>query len=181
MIIILNAPPNSGKDTIADIIKSKYRFKKTEFKATMFEIATALSGLTLDEYMERYNNRELKEVPWSKLGGKSCREFMIHISEDIMKPLYGDKIFGKRASEFCHDATQSGYNVIFSDGGFIDEVEQLIEDGHEVVIARLWREGYTFDNDSRDYLYTDKCKCIDIILEDGEPDKAARQIIEEAL
>lgn len=179
MIVILNAPPSSGKDTIARLLSS-HGYAVTEFKETMFKIATTLSGLELHEYMARYDNRNLKELPWDKLGGLSCREFMIHISEDIMKPLYGDDVFGKRASERCEQLLGEGYdNVVFSDGGFIDEVNKLIYDGFEVAVVRLHRDGYTFEGDSRDYLYPNNCKCLDINLVDGHPFLAVEEILRE--
>lgn len=179
MIIILNAPPHCGKDTIADTLRDNHKFAKTEFKHTMFSAALALSGLSKEEYMSRYNNRDLKEKPWDKLGGLSCREFMIHISEEVMKPLFGQDVFGKRASSACDFAMTCGYNhIVFSDGGFIDEVKALSESGHKVLVARLRREGFDFGNDSRDYLYPDFCDSVDVHLIEGMPEVAVDYLLE---
>jgi hypothetical protein len=53
---------------------------------------------------------------------------------------------------------------IFSDGGFIDEVNALAATGMYVIVARLHRKGYTFEHDSRDYIYPPNS--VDIYLED---------------
>jgi hypothetical protein len=42
---------------------------------------------------------------------------------------------------------------VVSDGGFASEVAPIVAAGHDVRIVRLHREGYTFDGDSRGYLY----------------------------
>lgn len=179
MIVILNAPPHCGKDTIANILKDSHGFAKTEFKHTMFKAALGLSGLSEEEYMARYNNRELKESPWDKLGGLSCRGFMIHISENVMKPLFGQDVFGKRASSACDFAMTCGYdNIVFSDGGFIDEIKALHEGGHEVLVVRLHRDGYGFGNDSRNYLYPDFCDSVDILLVENKPEVAINSLLE---
>ena len=180
MIVILNAPAGVGKDTIADMLKNEHNFAKSEFKSTMFKAALGLSGLTEDEYMSRYNDRKLKELSWDKLGGLSCRGFMIHISEDIMKPLFGNDVFGKRAAAACYSAIDFGFpNVVFSDGGFIDEVKALHDSGLDVVVVRLHRDGHTFEGDSRRYLYPDFCRSFDVALQEGLPILAVKEILEQ--
>lgn len=179
MIIILNGPPNCGKDTIANILKGRNYFAKTEFKKTMFNAALGLSGLSESEFLLRYNNRDLKEVAWNKLGGLSCREFMIHISEDVMKPLFGKDVFGKRASSICKEFEKSGFNnIVFSDGGFIDEVKALHDSGLHVLVVRLHRDNCDFNGDSRSYLYPDFCDSLDIKLIDGYPQIAVNSIMD---
>lgn len=129
--------------------------------------------------MAGYNDRDKKEQPQKELGGLTYREFMIHISEDIMKPLYGDDVFGKRAAQVCVDALYFGHkNVVFSDGGFIDEVKALHEEGLEVIVIRLHRDGYTFVGDSRRYIYPDFCRSFDVTLNEGMPHQAVQEILE---
>ncbi|AGZ17750.1 hypothetical protein RJ80_gp23 [Vibrio phage phi-A318] len=176
-VVILNAPPFCGKDTIANLLKEK-GFAVTEFKFTMFNIAIAMSGMSKESFMREYNDREQKEKPQEHLGGLSYREFMIHISEDIMKPLFGEDVFGKRAAEACTLAHDSGFDVVFSDGGFIDEVKALNDAGLNVTVIRLHRDGYTYGNDSRRYLYPDFCRSFDITLQEGLPSLAVSEILE---
>lgn len=179
-VIILNAPPGAGKDTIANALYAKYCFMPVSFKRPMFQIAAAMLGEDHQLFLAAYDDREEKEKPQDFLGGKTCREFMIWISETVIKPVFGDKHFGKLMSS--HLSEYDGHEFICSDGGFPSEVESLVESGHEVILVRLWRDGYNFDNDSRDYIYLherfhgDKYREYDVNLTEGEPGKAVEAI-----
>ena len=183
-VIILNAPPACGKDTIGSIIADMnqiYGVRMLSFKAPMFEIARAILGDSRFEYfMFLYEDRLHKEEPESMLNGKSPREFMIWISESIIKPEFGNNYFGLRMVE----AVKSGSApAIITDGGFSEETIALIEAGIQVHVCRLHREGFTFEGDSRNYLhlpvgwqgvngYTEE----DFQLRDGDPDYTASVI-----
>lgn len=151
-IIILNGPVGVGKDTIGNELAAHYDCNLASFKRPMFGIAASLLGVrAFNEFMEAYDDRERKEQPQSFLGGKTCREFMIWISESVVKPLFGDHHFGKLMSEHIrlHD---EGSCFVCTDGVFPDEVIQLVEDGHDVTVVRLLMDGKTFAGDSRKYI-----------------------------
>lgn len=148
-VIILNAPAGAGKDTIGYHFSYKTGCEIVSFKAPMFNIALSILGASdYQKFLAAYNDRSQKEKPHDFLGGKSCREFMIWISESVMKPVFGSQVFGKRFAEELKD-----YVYVCTDGGFVDEVYPLIEAGHEVIVCRLHRTGYTFDGDSRNYVH----------------------------
>ena len=151
-IIILNAPPGAGKDTIGKIVleRSQNPVCITSFKQPMFNIALAVLGAKrYGDFIAAYNNRDEKEKPLDFLMGMSPRQFMIWISEDVVKPKFGRDFFGKR---FAESASNSDCPVICTDGGFADEVIALIDAGHEVHLCRLHRRGFGFDGDSRNYI-----------------------------
>lgn len=151
-IIILNAPPGAGKDTIGKLIEqyAPIHVRTISFKQPMFEIALAILGAKrYGDFIVAYNDREQKEKPHDFLMGMTCRQFMIWISEEVIKPKFGDDYFGKRFDEI---AKESDYPVICTDGGFPDEVIALIEAGHDVKLCRLHRRGFGFDGDSRNYI-----------------------------
>lgn len=182
-IIILNAPPHAGKDTIGNLVKdeSPVPLRMLSFKQPMFEIALAMLGpKRYADFLLAYNDRSQKEKPQAFLNGKSPRQFMIWISEDVIKPRFGNGYFGKRFAEI---AEQSDIPVICTDGGFPDEVIELIRAGHEVKLCRLHRTGYTFENDSRDYIHISNGRSekgygeYDYILINGEPMHTVNQII----
>ncbi|AWD92220.1 hypothetical protein HOT14_gp20 [Escherichia phage vB_EcoS_IME347] len=183
-VIILNAPPACGKDTIGSIIADMnqiYGVRMLSFKAPMFEIARAILGdANFDYFMFLYNDRLHKEKPDSILNGKSPREFMIWISEAIIKPEFGNDYFGRRMVEAVKSGTAP---AIITDGGFTEETIALIEAGIQVHVCRLHRDGFTFEGDSRNYLhlpvgwqgvngYTEE----DFQLRDGDPDYTASVI-----
>lgn len=183
-VIILNAPPACGKDTIGSIIADMnqiYGVRMLSFKAPMFEIARAILGdANFDYFMFLYNDRLHKEKPDSILNGKSPREFMIWISEAIIKPEFGNDYFGRRMVEAVKSGTAP---AIITDGGFTEETIALIEAGIQVHVCRLHRDGFAFEGDSRNYLhlpvgwqgvngYTEE----DFQLRDGDPDYTASVI-----
>lgn len=183
-IIILNAPPGAGKDTIGNMVEnwSREHVVKMSFKAPMFEIALAILGShDYGKFLDAYSDRERKEKPLDILSGKTPREFMIWISEDVIKPQFGKQYFGKR---FNQEARKSVYPIICTDGGFPDEVIALIEAGHNVQVCRLHRESFTFEGDSRNYIqlpidwhgvngYGEH----DFFLRDGDPMRTVKEIL----
>lgn len=183
-IIILNAPPGSGKDTIGReiYVQTGGQVKLLSFKAPMFEIARAMLGNKRYEmFLKAYEDRKRKESPQAFLNGKTPREFMIWISEDVIKPAFGSGYFGIRLGELAKDA---GRDVVVTDGGFEREVVELIALGHEVKLCRLHRDGFTFAGDSRDYVSINPgwygvngYEESDYKLFDGEPLPTAQEII----
>lgn len=151
-IIILNGPAGVGKDTIGNALAMDYNCIPTSFKRPMFEIAASILGArAYSQFMMAYDDRDQKEQPQSFLGGKTCREFMIWISETVVKPLFGNQQFGKLMSEHIR-LCDEGFMFVCTDGGFPDEVIRLVEDGHDVTLVRLFMDGKTFTGDSRDYI-----------------------------
>ena len=151
-IIILNGPAGVGKDTIGNALAADYNCIPTIFKRPMFEIAASILGArTFSKFITAYDDRDQKEQPQSFLGGKTCREFMIWISETVVKPLFGNQQFGKLISEHIR-LCDEGLRFVCTDGGFPDEVIRLVEDGHDVNLVRMFMDGKTFAGDSRDYI-----------------------------
>lgn len=181
-IIILNGPPGCGKDTLGAEIEGVKGWEKVSFKEPMFRIAREMLGEAgFRSFMLSYGNREQKERPQSFLGGKSPREFMIWISEDVIKPVFGNQHFGKLFNE----RLKRGCDYICTDGGFPDEVETLLLAGHEIELVRLHRSGFTFEGDSRNYITItwavgQNCgyREFDIALCDGEIEEAVVDILE---
>lgn len=99
--------------------------------------------------MDRYENRDLKEVRCQDLGHMSCREAMIYVSEKVIKPRMGLDYFGKLVANEID--LEKDYAI--SDGGFIDELLPVVEKvGKENFrLVQLTREGHDFSSDSRRY------------------------------
>lgn len=163
-IIILNGPPGSGKDAICNrlhLLLGTNKIRHLEVKHRLFELCLAISGLDENTWWSLYNDRALKETPNSWLAGKTPRQFMIHVSENVMKPLYGDNYFGKYAAQQASEAEQP--LLVFSDGGFPTEVEALSSVGY-IHLVHLYRAGCSFAGDSRSYI-DPNLKCLSTFLE----------------
>lgn len=187
MIIILNAPAGAGKDTIQQAIADLHEVSQLSFKKPMFAMAKAMLGdMGFAEFMDAYNNRERKEKPLDLLHGSSPRQFMIWLSESVIKPHFGDQHFGNLLYDDYIMHENDGYYVgVVSDGGFESETIALINTGVPVRLVRLHRDGYTFAGDSRDYVslpdYVDS-SCFDyqefdVQLTEGLPVVAALDIL----
>jgi hypothetical protein len=129
-------------------------------------MALAISGVSWSEWVERYGKASfsgtpvdgmcqrvwLKDQPWYKLQGMSQREFLIWISEEVVKPRFGKQHFGQLLKRELDKSILYG-TYVCSDGGFTEELEPFIIDPEwTVAIVRLHRTGCTFEGDSRNYI-----------------------------
>lgn len=188
MLVILNGPPHVGKDTIGTLLSREMDAPMLSFKSPMWEIAEAMLGKAKFEmFCEMYHDRATKEQPLEILGGKSPREFFIYISEDVAKPLFGQEYFGERMLEVYQENQMDFHGAsIVTDGGFPLEVFPFLRNHAQVVVVRLFREGYTFGGDSRSYLKPEQFEYfpshqrpsfIDVHLEEGQAQAAANHIV----
>lgn len=178
LVVILNAPPGSGKDTLGEMLEAKGGYQTIQNKDALLNVALAASGIHHAEWARRYDDRELKEAPWDLLGGMTQREFLIRVSEDWMKPAFGDTVFAERMLVPVQYILNSGDIALFTDGGFEGETRKYVERfGCRVVVLRLHREGYDFMTDSRDYIrLDDEVTSFDLMLEDGNPQRTVDEI-----
>lgn len=151
--VILNGPPSSGKDTICVMAAEMWGFASLEFKDPIYEIAATTLGMTKQDFLAKYKDREWKETKRQEWGNRSVRDLMISISEDYIKPFFGKEYFGNKVVKTMESMAPFVRDYIFSDGGFYSETDALIKAGVDVYIVHLYREGCSFEGDSRDYVY----------------------------
>lgn len=182
LVIVLNGPPNVGKDTIARAMKEMLGATvQLEFKEQLFTELSLWSGVPVPELKARNNDRALKELPWDKLNGLSVRQGLIHVSEDIIKPRYGDGYFGVAAASRAEAVIGAGGTPVFSDGGFNVEIQALASAAGPdvpVLVVRLHRDGCTYDGDSRSYITLShpSVHLVDANLVEGDVQGAVQQI-----
>lgn len=154
-VILLNSPPNSGKDYAATEIKRITGAKHCEFKATLHNIAMSITGLSQKDYFDIYNDRDKKELPQPEFFGMAPRQMLIWISEEVCKPQFGERFFGMSAANSLDLVNGS----VFSDSGFPEEVFPLADKvgAENIYVVRFNRGGSTFAGDSRDYLQEEDC------------------------
>lgn len=148
MIIIFNGPPGSGKDEAARFFEAR-GFIHLSFKKILFKETIEHFGVSEQWFMKDYHNREVKERPEKSLQGLSRREALIHVSEEIIKPIEGADFFGRCvASEI-----QDGCDYAVSDGGFIEELTPIINTigADNIILVQLTRDGCDYSSDSRRY------------------------------
>jgi hypothetical protein len=150
MHVIFNGPPGSGKDEACHFLKTNYGYKHLQMKDQLFIDTAEYYGVSLEWFMNGYNDRTLKEFPRDELGGISKRQALIHVSETVMKPKHGKDYYGRKTAEKMDQVS----SYCFSDGGFIEEILPVINTiGQEnICIVQLYRTGCSFSSDSRNYI-----------------------------
>lgn len=165
-IVVLNAGPMAGKDTIADELVRHIGSNiavKTEMKEALIEAAVRMAGISR-ELWDTFYDRRYKERPnpFLIINGiqSSPRQWLIHNSENVFKPMFGNDVFGKRKALIISQWKGDQTTFIFPDGGFIEELNPLISlCGQEnFYLARIHKDGCGFaeGGDSRSYLYLPK-------------------------
>ena len=120
-----------------------YKYDKHSLKQYVFALLFVIGAV--------FNIRYLMS-----LGYYSSREALIHVSENIMKPKYGQDYYGRKFLEKVENSPER--YVFASDGGFALEATPLLDKGYNVYIVQLERNGVTFENDSRKLLTEDDFK-----------------------
>ena len=152
-IVLVNGPPGSGKDTIAEALAELYETAEVEkFAKPIKETVKFIYGISDKLWDEIDGDQEKKNVGSPLFLGHSCRQVQINISELYMKPTHGKFVFGKLAA----DRIDRSENQVFciSDSGFPEEAEVMVDrfGAENVVLIRLYRAKCDFSNDSRDYI-----------------------------
>lgn len=200
-VLLCNAPPNAGKDSITEALckalgSSHSEFKEELYKATanLFKVPYGvLRGLAVDrETKEEVNDLLYLTIPqYNRLcrvtGGEFAeaeeemafitpREALIYTSEVHIKPMYGKTYFGEKAAE----AMDLEKGAIFSDSGFNEEMMPIIEKvgKDNVYVVKFTREGADdFEGDSRDWLEVPKgVACLET-TNDGTIQELADEIL----
>lgn len=163
-VIILNGPPDSGKDKSADYIVEKYGYKKLEMKGALRRLAHKIAALYLPVTMNTEdfcwsleNDKVMKdEYRATAFGNRTWRQFLIYLSEEVCKPIFGNDIFSLAAHKAILDSGSD--RIVFSDGGFQIEYDTLVSllPKTPVTLVHVHRDGCAFTTskakDSRRYI-----------------------------
>ncbi len=205
-VILFNAPPRAGKGISASCLSSHIIDKGRiacirEFKDELIKITSAGLGIPVDQFLDGYDEKTYdylnrksyyvstkvqlstewwKDMPLYRINNKlySKREALIHFSEVVIKPSFGEDAFGKA---LVSTLPKEGV-VCIADGGFPQELQPVIDyvGAENVTVVRIFREGCSFANDSRDYLgyamLKGKVKFLDITNNDSVEDYESKLI-----
>lgn len=161
LIVVFNGPPNSGKDHAARAMSVIYEAPHFEMKAPLRKIAHDYFAAFFNcDYLqaekmcnEVESSKALKDTyKFTSFGGRTWRQMLIHISEDVVKPLFGKDAFGRAAAQSVHNSDSQ--LCFFSDGGFQSEIEELRKVG-TVLVIQIERQGCSWALDSRGYINGD--------------------------
>lgn len=148
-IIIINGPPQSGKDTTAALVEAFTGAYRTKFAKALKDRAHAMVGLSVQhDHFERQKDTQL-----AVFGGMTPRQFYIWFSEEMIKPVFGPRYFGEITLVDIRNQIEAGRSVVVSDSGFVGEAMPLVEAfPGSVELWRIYREKTSFKGDSRSYI-----------------------------
>lgn len=149
-IILINGPAQSGKDTTGALVEAFTGAFRTKFAKALKNRAHAMLGLDVP-----HDAFEMcKDVQMAEFGSMSPRQFYIWFSEEMVKPIFGDRYFGEITLKEVKEQTDAGRQVVVTDSGFAGEAQPLIEEygRDDVELWKIYRSGKDFQGDSRSYL-----------------------------
>lgn len=149
-IVLLNGPPRSGKDTLAMGLASRLNYRHMKFATPLKNAIPAIFNLEPVVWQGLMTNA--KEIRSPLFGGMSPREALIWLSEDAIKPKFGDDFFGKRLVNQILDENLP--RTVISDSGFYPEAAVVVRafSPEALTLIRLHREDCSFKGDSRGYI-----------------------------
>lgn len=158
-IILLNGPPQCGKDTFA-LISSTHTYNAyiLKFAEPLEQALSTLSGYQRGSEEFQHIREECKDDPI--LNGYSPRSFMQEYSELFAKKFFGQDVFGKMCAKKVNtilDHVGLGNVVIFvTDCGFQNEVDAFINGITRPCtthLVRIHRDGCSYRSDTREWVF----------------------------
>ena len=164
-VILFNGPPRAGKDTAVAAYEARgrrFNIEKRKFAESVKTGTHAIFGL-FNERGQPYpaaTFESVKNEPRDEFWGMSPRQAYIWYSEEVMKPKFGSGIFGRIEAKNL----VPGRIHLFSDSGFATEAEEVakVAGRKNMFLVRLYREGCTFDKDSRSYISVPGVDSVDL-------------------
>ena len=147
-LILLNGPPRSGKDTVANMLCSMLP------ETSHWKLSGELKARTHAVYgVDRRDPEEFertKDQPSLLFLGLSPRQAYIEMHERYLKPVHGPRILGELLLKnimrsFPLEETE---NIVVSDAGDVEQCMPLVEAWRpkNTILVHLNREGCTWDN-----------------------------------
>lgn len=146
--IIFNGPPSCGKDHGALHVCQTYGAALHAMKDKLVEM-TKSTYCVGDAQWEAMYTRKGKETPQEVLNGRTPRQALIHMAEEVIKPKFGRGYFGWATARMLDD----GLNAI-GDGGFIEEITEFskVIGPENILVFRVYTPESEWGEDSRGYL-----------------------------
>lgn len=176
-VVLFNAPPKSGKDTIANALINRVKLarktenfpiEKLEIKDTLRGMACLLTQASADHY------DVTKDIPLELIKGQSLRELMIAMSEEFVKPRYGHDFWVRRT---IADMWQGGLYLV-TDMGFQVELNTVVKEvgAENVIVVHVHRPNTSFKGDSRNWVSTPHGIPVLVIVNNSTVEDATDQL-----
>lgn len=151
--LFINGPRQSGKDTAVKFLVQEFGCRTYKMAWPMKRAAPELLGLSEEDCKVYFEDPVQKLHKRKEFFGMSPVEWLIWLSEEVMKPKFGSDYFGRIATRNLSTPTQAPFTA-FSDCGFRAECEPIVRTfgPRNCMVFQLHRPGKTFEGDSRSYV-----------------------------
>ena len=164
-VVIFNATMRSGKDVAAKHMLDTYgedNINLLSFKSMLINATAKVLDISEEDFLDGYDatvkmmtgmtnppTEWYKDLPMYPIGDTlySKRTALIHVSENVLKKLLGDSVFG----DITASNLVKGKINILSDGGFDSEFKPLLEVA-DVLVLKRDRLNTNWEGDSRFWL-----------------------------
>lgn len=184
-VFLLNGPPNTGKDTLANnVINKDNSFVKGSFSYPMKEAVKAFYGLSDNAQQAFETDRSLKESPHNVFLGQSYRDACISFAEEYVKPKLGHDTFGKlfvgRVKRQIQLPKKGNLHILVPDSGFTEEAQPLIDEygADNVFVIKIARKDCDYSDDSRGYIDAEKLGIREFFITNSNLDRFQKQSLE---
>lgn len=157
-LVLVNGAPGAGKDEVGKWFDTVLGYSQLKLTNPMDNF---ISDLIPSEYhFDTYrNDRNFKELKVFAGGTMSMRDVLIKLSEEFVKPVFGEDAFGVscgRLLNLINRIDKNSEGVVITDCGFQKEVEAVVEESklckNDIALIRVLRDGCDFSNDSREFV-----------------------------
>lgn len=153
-IVLINGPARAGKDSLAAAFRQvvgNERSSIEKFANPLKQMTHAMFGfpnVPSDHFESVKDDAQNGPMPGSRV---TWRQAYIAVSERLMKPLFGEDVFGRLLADHLERST-SEY-VFVSDSGFVAEAEVIVRQfPGRVSLVQVSRKGHSFAGDSRGWV-----------------------------
>jgi hypothetical protein len=160
-VIAFNGPPHAGKDTASNAVCKVVRERAPWMQVRHVKMSeplkksvhTLFCAFHSPDFYDLPENAAQKDLPCGDFFGLTPREAYIAMSEELLKKIAGPAALGYLARKQM--SRMSGARIfVFSDGGFVDEWQPIIDYvGEEnIMVVEIHAADKSFVNDSRGYI-----------------------------
>lgn len=152
-VVFINGPRQSGKDTAVKFLVYEFGCRTYKMAGPMKGAAPELLGISHDDAQVYFEDPVAKLRPDKAFFGMSPVQWLIWMSEEVLKPKFGSDYFGRIAARNISEPSLSPFTAI-SDSGFRDEALPVARTfgPRNCLVIQLHRPGKTFEGDSRSYI-----------------------------
>lgn len=165
-VMLFNGPPRSGKSLAADAVRSFVQINRAWMYPRVMDFAEPLKKAAHSLFCvfhpwDYYDSKEaahLKSLASGDFLGLSPREAYIALSEEFLKPKFGNEVMGfLMRKKMIQERSTQFFSI--ANSGFVDELRPIVDlvGQRNIHIVEIHAAGKTFEGDSRSYI-GDACR-----------------------